>query len=190
MSYVTDKRERLIGSARDLFHQQGFQQTSLAQIAQKANVPLGNVYYYFKTKEIIGTVVLDGYFQWFSDLTEQWEQETNPKQRLHKMLDMVNSMADTTAKYGCPIGTLIQELSNTEMALTDKVDMFLQKQINWVQNQFRLLDIADATDFGIKFIATLQGTFIIAQSLHDPNVITRQIQFIREWLDSGLTECN
>ena len=43
----------LLEAANKLVHQQGFNQTTLADIAKAAQVPLGNVYYYFKTKEDI-----------------------------------------------------------------------------------------------------------------------------------------
>jgi len=39
----TDKRVRLIEAAKVLIHQQGFNLTTLADIAQEADVPLGNV---------------------------------------------------------------------------------------------------------------------------------------------------
>ena len=45
-----DKRSRLVGAAVGLAYQNGFGATSLADIAREAKVPLGNVYYYFKTR--------------------------------------------------------------------------------------------------------------------------------------------
>jgi len=45
------KRTRLINTASKLAHEHGFNQTTLADIARDSGVPLGNVYYYFKTKE-------------------------------------------------------------------------------------------------------------------------------------------
>ena len=59
MPRKTDKRIRLIEAAKVLIHQQGFNLTTLADIAQEADVPLGNVYYYFKTKEAIGEAVIE-----------------------------------------------------------------------------------------------------------------------------------
>src|SRR6266550_2026003 len=46
----TDKRSRLIQTAVKLAYRHGFRTTSLADIAEAAKVPVGNVYYYFKTK--------------------------------------------------------------------------------------------------------------------------------------------
>jgi TetR/AcrR family transcriptional regulator, transcriptional repressor for nem operon len=52
------KRDRLIAAAARLLHEQGVERTTLAEIAQLAEVPAGNVYYYFKTKdEVIAAVV-------------------------------------------------------------------------------------------------------------------------------------
>ena len=52
------KRERLIAAARQMVYQQGIEKTTLADIAAAAGIPLGNVYYYFKTKnDIVGAVV-------------------------------------------------------------------------------------------------------------------------------------
>ena len=45
------KRDRLIEAAKEKFYQQGVARTTLADIAQQAQVPLGNVYYHFRTKE-------------------------------------------------------------------------------------------------------------------------------------------
>jgi TetR/AcrR family transcriptional regulator, transcriptional repressor for nem operon len=58
MPRKTDKRVRLVDAAKALIHRQGFNLTTLADIAQEADVPLGNVYYYFKTKEAIGEAVI------------------------------------------------------------------------------------------------------------------------------------
>ncbi len=54
-----DKRSRLLSAAVDLAYQNGFGATSLADIAREAKVPLGNVYYYFKTKDEIGEAIVE-----------------------------------------------------------------------------------------------------------------------------------
>ena len=53
MVWITrsDKRERLVAAAAELVDRHGVETPTLAQIAQAANVPPGNVYYYFKTRE-------------------------------------------------------------------------------------------------------------------------------------------
>jgi len=52
------KRDRLIEAAKAKFYQQGVACTTLADIAQQAQVPLGNVYYHFRTKEALVEAVV------------------------------------------------------------------------------------------------------------------------------------
>jgi AcrR family transcriptional regulator len=47
------KRERLVAGAREVLHAQGVERTTLADIAHDADVPVGNVYYHFKTKDAL-----------------------------------------------------------------------------------------------------------------------------------------
>jgi AcrR family transcriptional regulator len=45
---VQGKPERLVAGARQVLHRQGVEKTTLADIAQASDVPVGNVYYYFQ----------------------------------------------------------------------------------------------------------------------------------------------
>src|SRR5260370_21059166 len=78
----TDKRSRLIQTAAKLAHRQGFRKTTLADIAGEAQVPLGNVYYYFKTKDELGAAVVEHRLQELGKLQQSWEEMDSPKERL------------------------------------------------------------------------------------------------------------
>jgi AcrR family transcriptional regulator len=55
------KRDRLIAGARETIHRQGFKATTIADIAQASDVPVGNVYYYFKSKDELVAAAIDSY---------------------------------------------------------------------------------------------------------------------------------
>ncbi|NJL28443.1 MAG: TetR/AcrR family transcriptional regulator, partial [Thermoanaerobaculia bacterium] len=57
--YEGGKRERLIAAARDVIYRQGYGPTTLAHVAEASGVPLGNVYYYFKTKDALVEAVIE-----------------------------------------------------------------------------------------------------------------------------------
>ena len=44
-----DKKHKLVLAAKILVYKKGFSETTLADIAHQADVPLGNVYYYFNS---------------------------------------------------------------------------------------------------------------------------------------------
>jgi AcrR family transcriptional regulator len=101
------KRERLVTAARDLVYRQGVAGTTLAHIAQAADVPVGNVYYYFKTKDdIIGAVVHARGVQLESTLAALERRHRTPRTRLTALMGVLAERADETARFGCPYGTL------------------------------------------------------------------------------------
>lgn len=44
------KRERLVTAARQVLYEQGVEKSALADVAEAADVPLGNVYYYLRPR--------------------------------------------------------------------------------------------------------------------------------------------
>jgi len=57
------KRERLITAACETVYQQGIEKTTIADIAAAADIPVGNVYYYFKAKDDIIQAVIESHLR-------------------------------------------------------------------------------------------------------------------------------
>ena len=76
------KRERLVASAGDLMHRQGVPATTLAQVAEAADVPVGNVYYYFKTKDDLIRAVIDDRVAGVRGMLAALDQRRSPATRL------------------------------------------------------------------------------------------------------------
>jgi len=69
-----DKRTRLIETATKLAYGRGFRETSLADIAEAARVPVGNVYYYFKTKKNSPKSVVERRLDEFRAARAEWDR--------------------------------------------------------------------------------------------------------------------
>src|ERR671936_2010415 len=108
------KRDRLVESATALFHEQGVQRTTLAEVADRGEVPLGNVYYYFKTKDELVGAVLAAYLEQAATLIASFERGRTPQARLKALVRNWNDMRETVVNHGCPIGTLCAELDKIE----------------------------------------------------------------------------
>jgi AcrR family transcriptional regulator len=184
MPSSSDKRERLVNAARILLHRQGFSNTTLAQIAKASGVPLGNVYYYFKTKEEIAAAAIRQRRDKLRSMAEKWEANPDPKQRLSAFLDMIEDMRLTIAKYGCPVGSLCQELDKSRSGLAENANETLRWMIDWTSEQFRLLGKTNAEELGLQFITILQGISLVAQVLNNPNLISQQVRQTRTWLQT------
>jgi TetR/AcrR family transcriptional repressor of nem operon len=182
MTSVSDKRERLLEAARDLIHRHGFKPTTLADIARAADVPLGNVYYYFKTKDDIAAAVIHGRSGELRAFMEGCARETDAREGLIAFLEMPAASRQAIAAYGCPVGSLCQELDKDPSPLAQKANSLLATQLEWVTEQFRRMGRNDAENLGVQLMTSLQGMSVLANALADPTVVDREVARLRAWL--------
>jgi TetR/AcrR family transcriptional regulator, transcriptional repressor for nem operon len=183
MSRPSDKRERLLEAGRCLIHRQGFRHTTLADIARESGVPLGNVYYYFRTKDELLDAVAHRLGDEFRERAAALESaHAEPRARLLDLLDAVVSNRNALAEHGCPVGSLTQELNKEGCGMRDSVNHALIVRSEWAAEQFRLLGRADAQELGVALIAALQGIILMANAMHDPQVLVRQVARVRDWV--------
>jgi TetR/AcrR family transcriptional regulator, transcriptional repressor for nem operon len=178
------KRERLVESARELFHEQGVHRTTLAEVAGGADVPLGNVYYYFKTKDELVDAVLDGYKQQAATLIASFERGRTPQTRLKALIRNWDDMRDAVAEHGCPMGTLCSELDKIDGGLDREAAAVMKTIIDWAEEQFRQLGRRDARDLAMALFAGIQGASLLANTFRDPMILTRQGRHLERWIDT------
>jgi TetR/AcrR family transcriptional regulator, transcriptional repressor for nem operon len=178
------KRERLASAAAEVFHQQGVERTTLNDIAQAAGVPLGNVYYYFKTKDQLIEAALGAHRGRLADLTAQLDQLPDPAARLKALIAGWVEQRELAARYGCPFGTLATELDKREDGLDQTAAGVLRALIDWAEDQFVQLGRADAHDLAVELVAAYQGMSVLANALRDPEVTTTQGRRLEGWIDT------
>lgn len=184
MPRKTDKRIRLIEAAKVLIHQQGFNLTTLADIAQEADVPLGNVYYYFKTKEAIGIAVIEKRAAEWSERLVSWSEIPDPLSRLMALVKYGLESIEVTARFGCPIGGLCQELGKQGGPLSDLAAKLLHDILQWSEEQFRALRLEDkAPGLALNFISNVQGMYLLTHTFKDPKLAQRQSEELKIWLE-------
>jgi TetR/AcrR family transcriptional regulator, transcriptional repressor for nem operon len=184
MPRTSDKLERLVRSADALILRQGFKQTTLAHIAENSGVPLGNVYYYFKSKEDIGKAVINHRLAKLHELLSQCSRRDSPQARLGAILDHTLETQDNLTNAGCPLGTLAYELSRTDGFLREASKQLLREMLDWSTAQFVEMGRADAALLGLQFVSSLQGMSLIANALGDRTVVSDTVERTRNWIDT------
>ncbi|HLF67622.1 MAG TPA: TetR/AcrR family transcriptional regulator [Gammaproteobacteria bacterium] len=184
MPRKTDKRVRLVDAAKALIHRQGFNLTTLADIAQEADVPLGNVYYYFKTKEAIGEAVIANRGRELHDALQTWEKAANVKERLLAYVQFEVDNAEETAMSGCPVGGLCQELAKQGGSLADAAAKLLGDTMLWVEKQFQGMGMGEASrGLAMQFVAAVQGNALLTNTFKDPKILANLKVSLSKWLD-------
>jgi TetR/AcrR family transcriptional repressor of nem operon len=177
------KRERLIAAAQRMLYQHGAEKTTLAEIAAEAGVPLGNVYYYFKTKDALVSAVLDSLGQTYDTMSARLDQHATPADRLKALVSGWVGRRDQLASYGCPIGSLSSELDKRDDALRAQAATVLSKLIVWAEAQFQAMGRPDARELGVALVAAYQGIALVANTLRDPGLVAGEGARLERWID-------
>lgn len=177
------KRERLVESARDLLYEQGVQRTTLAQIAERADVPPGNVYYYYKTRDELVRAVIDSRIARIRQVLDDIDRRTTPKARLKALAATWVDAAPEVTEHGCPVGSLACELSKDQNELSAEGARMIRDIIDWMERQFRELGRRDAPALAVTMLAAIQGAALLANTLRDEALFHREIRRIRRWVD-------
>ena len=178
------KRARLIEGARQTLHAQGVETTTLADIASAADVPVGNVYYYFKTKDDLVEAVIAAHAAEIKDRLAALEHHRTPKARLKAFVRMLTAEGELAARHGCPQGSLCSELDKREDELSRSCAQLITLPIEWAERQLRAMGRRDARELAVALIASYQGIALLTNTLRDPGLMAREGRRLERWIDS------
>ena len=178
------KRQRLVAAAARLLHQQGVEGTTLADIAGEADVPLGNIYYYFKTKDELVEAVIEAAERDLQSQFASLDRHRSPKARLKALVHSLTDQRDVVAQYGCPMGSLCSELDKRADGLGRAGARLFTTILDWAELQFRAMGLKDARDLAVALLAAYQGISLLTNTLRDPELMLREGRRLDRWIDS------
>ncbi|MCG5218004.1 TetR/AcrR family transcriptional regulator [Streptosporangium sp. KLBMP 9127] len=178
------KRERLANAAARVLHEQGAEKTTLADIARVADVPVGNVYYYFKTKDQLIEAAIDAHARRLDEMLTELAELPAPEERLKTLIRGWVDQRDVAAKYGCPTGTLASELDKRDDGLDRVIAEVMGVLLDWAERQFQAMGRGDARELAVALIAAYQGISLLTNTFRDPELMTVEGRRLERWIDS------
>ena len=169
-------RERLVNAAAALFWSRGYDGASLADIARQSGVPLGNVYYYFKTKaaiaEAVGQLLMD---QTRAALTEIEADHVEPRARLGSLFVLFSVANEARAERGCPIAAACQGFRGDAPEAARLAAGAFQLMQDWIADNLVDLGMDRAVAQGQAdiWMALWQGGIALAHGLEDKALLDR-----------------
>lgn len=128
MARVSGNRERILDSAWELFWQQGYHSTSIAEIAKRSRLPKGSIYNYFTSKdELLEAALARLRYQYETQLRVIVLAGTHSPQALvEKLLTHYESeFASHGFGRGDPLGSRLNELADGKPELTSELSRLL-----------------------------------------------------------------
>lgn len=117
-------KEQILESAAEVIYHKGFNHTGIQEILNKAGVPKGSFYFYFKNKEDLGIQLIDYYGNLFLPKFLVFLNDTSMPV-LDRMRRMFASFLEQYEQNdfigGCPIGNLCLEMGDLSEAFREKL---------------------------------------------------------------------
>jgi len=178
------KRERLLQAAALLFHRQGFEHTSLADIAAKADVPLGNVYYYYRTREDLLQAVTEDRRATMDRKRARWEDLPSPRDRLLAYVDSFAANEKEFTAHGCPAGSLCLEANKIGGEVAEHAAAVLEDSLAWLEKQFSAMGFGKrvAHENAAHLLSARQGSVLLANTFKDPAFTRQEVTRLKQWL--------
>lgn len=185
---MTRTRDRIVSQADVLFYERGFEATSLADIAGALGLSRGNFYYHFKTKDEILNAVIDLRLSRTAAMLTAWEAESDtPLARITCFIRILTRNRAKIMSWGCPVGTLVSELSKLEHAAQGRAAELFTLFIDWLATQFRSAGIErDAKALATHLMGRSQGVAALAQAFGDEALIEAEVAQMTDWVEQQI----
>lgn len=134
---MISSKDKILASAKELFHEWGYSRTSVDDILKNSGVRKSNFYYHFRSKEELGLTVLDQMINDYKSnvlATTLGDTSISPTGRLEEYYrKVISTRRKLKCTRGSPFGNLAIETSDTNERFREKLEGFftaLEKAIS------------------------------------------------------------
>lgn len=180
---IQSRRDTILNVANDLFHKQGYNKTSIADISNQIGITKGNLQYHFRSKDDLLVAIIDLRMSQMGDVLKRFQNEdTNPMARLKRIVRMVAGEEEGLSNYGCTIGSLNVELGKCQRPLQQKALQMFEQLRDFIERAFIELDSKSAHTNSFHMLSLIQGAALISYVYRDGELLQRECNLIMEWL--------
>jgi len=183
-----DPKTRIIKAGAEIMHLKGYHNTGVKEILDRANIPKGSFYNFFRSKEDFGLQVIDHYVGFFFELFNRYLSDASrpPLERIRLLfLGFMDFFAATGYTLGCPIGNFAQELGDVSPVFREK----LRSCFDAMSGQFasvleearndgalpRALDAQETADF---IVSSWEGALILMKVMKSTAPLENHLKYV------------
>lgn len=171
MARTKNRREQIIQAALERYRGHTICKTTLKDVAEAADMPLGNLYYYVKTREELVLAVLEASEKELQALLRQWS-DLEPREWLAAYFEWLLIDPVEATRLGCPFGTLSAELSLLNDPAAPRAATIVESYRNAVIQHVQAVRPED----GDTTFAAIQGAYFIARVLRNPQLYQQTVE--------------
>ncbi|UQN08993.1 TetR/AcrR family transcriptional regulator [Deinococcus sp. QL22] len=175
------KRIQIINAALKRFRGFGIGGTTLQDVAEASQVPLGNLYYYFKSRDDLILAVLEECERELTALLTQLAPLPSAAW-LAAYFDWLLADPEAAIQLGCPFGSLATELRALGHPAAPRAAETVQTYLMAVKTQVESLPLPAGT--GEDVFLTVQGAYVVSRVSADTTLFRTSIERLR-WRTLG-----
>jgi TetR/AcrR family transcriptional regulator, transcriptional repressor for nem operon len=196
-----ETREKILQAAARLVALKGYHDAKLEEVLDAAQVSKGAFFHHFRDREDLGFAVLDWHMDQRRQRLDLIEQElplakqAGPLRQVFRRLDAIQEMVRRRegCKGGCIIGNMSTALSDCHdgfrKRLAECFDEMAQEFLPHLEaaaRQGRLALRTNTSDLARYIVTVIEGAIMQARTLGDPELLPRQLAYLKEHLKKCL----
>lgn len=168
---MTNSREQILRTTRDLIENQGFQATGLNEIVRESGAPKGSIYYYFPEgkEEIVAEAVRFAGQHMTEHIRSHLENVKDAAEGVQSFLaDLAKHIEETGFRAGGPITIVASESATT----SERINLACQEVYSNLHEAFaaklRLngIEAERAASLAWTINSTIEGAVILSRTFH------------------------
>ncbi|MCU7922231.1 MAG: TetR/AcrR family transcriptional regulator [Candidatus Thiodiazotropha sp. (ex Dulcina madagascariensis)] len=184
MNVETDTKDRILATARELFHGRSYADVGIKEICTMARVQKGSFYHFFPSKQDLAMAVIDDMADDWAHgfVAEAFDEALRPIERLDYMVDAVyywQKAAKTIEGRmpGCLFGNLALEVSTRDEVIRARLNaVFTKASERFHETLEQAVEIGEIPPLDTEATATamlayLEGVILLAKTRNDPEVV-------------------
>ena len=182
------RRESIVAAAARLFWERGFSATSIADIAGSADVPQGNMFYYYRTKADLALAVADVFVEETRGLIAEAESASpDPRERIRFLLQRLGQSNRSRVDNGCPISAAVRDFRKAAPEASARAGQSFELLVSFIGREVQKtgprpsLAMARARAVVIEW----QGGIALAHAFNDMTVLAESLRRAEQSLQIG-----
>lgn len=174
-----ERREAIAAAAADLFWRRGYHGASIGDIAKAADVPQGNMFYYFRSKADIALAVADIFASETEALVLEATAFSNEAdQRCRFLIKRLQQSNRNRMELGCPIALAVRDFRVPAPVASQRAAESFSKLIGFLAGEFGRAGLrpSQALSRGRAMVTEWQGGIALAHAFSDMTILAESFR--------------
>jgi TetR/AcrR family transcriptional regulator, transcriptional repressor for nem operon len=190
-----DTKAKLIKAGAEIMHLKGYNNTGVKEVLDRAGIPKGSFYNFFRSKEDFGLQVIDYHVGFFFEIFAKFlaDEAQPPLERIRLLLEwFMDFFKSTDYTLGCPIGNFAQELGDISPVFREKLKSCLDAMawqfaavLEEAQGSGALTRALSPREAAGFMVASWEGALVLMKVMKSTEPLETHLKYVFDFILKG-----